>query len=85
VSETLPGFQVVSWYGLAAPAATPAAIVDRVYQAFAAALKDPEVRAKLEQTGSDPGGMSPADFTAIIRSDIDRWEKVVAAAGLPKE
>jgi tripartite-type tricarboxylate transporter receptor subunit TctC len=85
VAELLPGFQVVSWYGLAAPAGTPPAIVDRIYQAFAAALKDPEVRARLEKTGSDPGGMTPAEFTEIIKVDLVRWEKAVIAAGLPRE
>ena len=85
VAELLPGFQVVSWYGLAAPAGTPSAIIDRIYQAFATALKDPEVRVKLEQTGSDPGGMSPAEFTDIIKVDLVRWEKAVVAAGLARE
>jgi len=85
VAELLPGFQVVSWYGLAAPAATPVPIVERVYQAFATALKDPEVRARLEQSGSDPGGMTPDEFTRMIKVDLARWERAVAAAGLARE
>jgi tripartite-type tricarboxylate transporter receptor subunit TctC len=85
VAELLPGFQVVSWYGLAAPAGTPAPIVDQIYRAFAAALKDPEVRNKLEQTGSDPGGMTPKEFTEMIKVDLARWERAVSAAGLARE
>jgi tripartite-type tricarboxylate transporter receptor subunit TctC len=43
------------------------------------------VLAKLKQTGSDPGGMPPAAFTERIRSDIDLWAKVIAAAGIEKQ
>ena len=80
--ETLPGFEVNSWYGLAAPAGTPKAIVDRIYTEIAKILAEPDIIAKLRASGSEPGGMPPADFVAKIQADTARWAKVTEAAGL---
>ncbi|MGE0314301.1 MAG: Bug family tripartite tricarboxylate transporter substrate binding protein [Lautropia sp.] len=85
VDATLKGFEVGSWYGLAAPAGTPAPIIDRIYGAVAKALADPDVLARLKKTGSDPGGMPPAEFKARIESDIAQWARVVKAAGIEKQ
>src|SRR5689334_1745775 len=59
VAETVPGFQVDSWYGFLAPARTPAAIVQKLHAEIAAALKDSEVRARLEANGAEAVGSSP--------------------------
>ncbi len=69
-----------SWFGLVAPAATPAAAVDRIQQAVAQALKEPAVRERLAGQGLYPSGTTPKDFTAQIASEIDKMKRVAAYA-----
>ena len=81
VAETVPGFQVDSWYGFLAPARTPAAIVQKLHAEIAAALKDSEVRARLEANGAEAVGSSPARFAEVIREELKRWGPVVKETG----
>ncbi len=69
-----------SWFGLVAPAATPAAAVDRIQQAVAQALKEPAVRERLAGQGLYPSGTTPKEFTAQIASEIDKMKRVAAYA-----
>lgn len=80
-----PGFVVVSWTGIFAPAKTPPAIVERLQKEIAAVLGDPEVRARYEALGIDPVGNSPGAFAAQVREDLARWEKVVKQANIKVE
>jgi tripartite-type tricarboxylate transporter receptor subunit TctC len=80
-----PGFVVVSWTGIFAPAKTPPAIVERLQKEIAAVLGDPEVRARYEALGIDPVGNSPGAFAAQVRDDLARWEKVVKQANIKVE
>ena len=77
-----PGFEVRSWYGLLAPAGTPKAIVDKLSSQIASVLRQPEVIARLASDGAEPGGDTPAEFAAYIRSEAERWGKVVKTAGI---
>ena len=77
-----PGFEVRSWYGLLAPAGTPKTIIDKLSSQIAAVLRQPEVIAKLASDGAEPGGDTPAEFAAYIRSEAERWGKVVKTAGI---
>ena len=70
------------WIGVAVPAKTPADNVARLNQVFNKALASPEVREKLVALGVDPAGGSSEEFTAYVRGDVDRWGKVVKAAGI---
>ncbi len=81
VAETLPGFEVNSWYGLMAPAGTPQPIVDRLYKEVSAILKMPDIVERLKQGGLDPEGTTPAQHTAHIKDELARWAKVVKATG----
>jgi tripartite-type tricarboxylate transporter receptor subunit TctC len=76
--------QVVAenWYGMVAPAATPPAIVARLHQATVEALRDPGVQEKLSSQGLTLVGNTPDEFTAYIRSEIEKWAKVAKAARL---
>ena len=85
VHETLPGYEINSWYGLSAPAGTPREIVSKLYAEVAKILRDPEVVAHLRATGSEPGGMPPEEFVAKIRRDTAQAAKVVAAAKIEKQ
>ncbi len=69
-----------SWFGLVAPAATPAAAVERIQQAVAQALKEPAVRERLAGQGLYPSGTTPKEFTAQIASEIDKMKRVAAYA-----
>ena len=80
-----PGFVVVSWTGIFAPAKTPPAIVERLQKEIAAVLGDPEVRARYEALGIDPVGNSPGAFAAQVRDDLARWEKVVKQSNIRVE
>ncbi len=81
VAETLPGYEVDSWYGVFAPAGTPAAIVDRLNAEIASALRSPDVKRLLEADGSEAVGSSAAAFGAIIRAEYARWAPVVRESG----
>jgi tripartite-type tricarboxylate transporter receptor subunit TctC len=78
----LPGFEAISWFGLLAPARTPAPIIDAVYAQAAKIAADPGIKAKLAQLGLDPASDRPDAFAAIIRSDIAKWAKVIKDAGI---
>jgi tripartite-type tricarboxylate transporter receptor subunit TctC len=68
-----------------APAGTPKAIINKLNAEISAALKLPDVRAKLEAAGVDIQGGTPQDYSALIKSDLAKWSKVVKAAGIPSE
>ncbi len=77
----VPGFDVVSWNGLAAPAGTPDAIVRRVQAEAVRALQDPQVREKLSAQGAELVGSTPADYEAFIRAETDKWTRVIEQSG----
>ena len=77
----LPGFEASSWFGLLAPAGTPADVVNRLQQETAKALALPAVKERLQAQGAIPSGNTPADFTKLIDSEITKWAGVVKASG----
>ena len=81
----LPGFEAISWFGLMAPAGTPAAIVSKVYQQAAKIATDPEMKAKLAQLGLDVTSDAPDAFGAIIKADTAKWAKVIRDANIKAE
>ncbi|MDH2237220.1 tripartite tricarboxylate transporter substrate binding protein [Pigmentiphaga sp. GD03639] len=81
-ADTVPGFQVYSWLGIAAPARTPGPVVDRLHAALAAMLQDPAFRKAVNDIGSEPSGSSPAQMRTMIESEITRWKKVVQQANI---
>lgn len=77
-----PGFEATSWFGLLAPAGTPAAIVSKLNQDALKVLAHPETRASLTKLGLDTVGGTPGEFAAIIKSDMAKWAKVIKEAGI---
>lgn len=77
-----PGFQSGSWYGLAAPAGTPGAIVSFLYRESAEVLKQPDIAARLALDGATPSGITPQQFGRDLREETERWAKVIKAAGI---
>lgn len=80
--QGLKGYESVGWYGIVAPAKTPAAVIEKLNAAFVAALNDPGVQARIRAVGAEPAPMSSAHFGAFIRDETVKWSKVVAAAGI---
>ena len=85
IAETLPGYGASGWYGLLAPAATPRDIVARLNAEAVRALRSPDVSEKLSSQGAEPAPGTPEEFTAFIRSEIDKWARVVRAANMKPE
>ena len=77
----VPGFEATSWFGLLAPAKTPAPVVARLNASILKALADPEVKKKLQEQGAEPAGETPAQFAAFIASESIKWGKVVKQSG----
>ena len=78
----LPGYESEGWSGIFAPAKTPAAVVQRLYSEFAAALRDNDIRAKLIAAGTEPALLPPEALGKKMRDEIARWSKVVKASGM---
>ena len=74
--------QVSNQYSLLLPAKTPRNIVMKLHDAVAKTMATPEVREKFISMGADPLIMSPEEFTAFIRADIEKWAKVARAANV---
>ena len=81
----LPGFEVTSWGGMFAPAATPAAIVTKLNQQINAALQTADVKERFSRIGVEPAGGTPQALSKLIASEVRRWSKVIADAGIPRE
>ncbi len=77
-----PGFEVTSWFGLLAPARTPAAIIRKLHLETVKALAPSDLRAKLADLGLEVTGSSPEEFAAIIKSEIPKWAKVIKDSGI---
>jgi tripartite-type tricarboxylate transporter receptor subunit TctC len=80
-AETLPGFNVVSISGLVVPSATPRDIVKKISADVNKALESPELKQRMGEVGMAPAGTTPEQFDAFIRSEIDKWAKVVKTSG----
>ena len=78
----LPGYNVTGWYGFYAPAGTPPQVIKRLNDEARKGLYSAEVKEKLEKTGNEPVVSSPEEFVAFMRSEIEKWAKVVKAANI---
>jgi tripartite-type tricarboxylate transporter receptor subunit TctC len=83
IAETLPGFDVTTWYGICAPAGMPKRIVSKVNADVVLALKTPDLRARLEQYGVDAEPSTPEEFAALIRAETAKWKIAVKKIGIP--
>jgi len=81
----LPGFDVTSWYGIVAPAATPHDIIARLQTEITGALSQPDVREKLAALGAEPIGNTPAEFATMITVETAKWGKIVKDANIHVE
>jgi len=85
VAETIPGYEVVLWFGTMAPRGTPQAVMERLNAAINKALSDPAVKKVLDKDGMIGSGGTQQQFDARIRKDYERWDKVVRESGIKPE
>jgi len=78
----VPGFDVSSWYAIFAPARTPSQTVAKISADIAAAVRDPATRERLEQLGVVIAGSTPQRLATHLKSEMDKWGPVIAAAGI---
>ena len=81
----LPGFETTSWHGVLAPARTPKAVSGRIYAELVKALNQPEVKTMFANQGMDVVASTPQEFAAYIRSESEKWAKVIKAIGIKSE
>jgi tripartite-type tricarboxylate transporter receptor subunit TctC len=84
-NEILPGYEVTQWYGLLLPAGTPKDIVDRLHKETVRAIGYPKVAQVLTNLGTQPVTSTPDEFRAFIKSEAEKWGKVIRTAGLKGE
>jgi tripartite-type tricarboxylate transporter receptor subunit TctC len=82
IEAGVKGYESATWYGLLAPAGTPPDIVAKLNAEVVSILKQPETHERLSKEGADPVGNTPAEFGKFIRSEIEKWGKVIKAAGI---
>ena len=83
ISEAaLPGFDVLGWFGVVAPAGTPADVVSKLNGEIVRILKLPDVRQRLSEQGAEAAPSTPQQFATLIRSDLQKYEKVIRAPGM---
>jgi tripartite-type tricarboxylate transporter receptor subunit TctC len=80
-----PGFEVTAWYAVFGPHGMPEDVVTRLSREIAKGLESPELRDRLEKLGARPVGSSPRQLAAHVRSELDRWTRVVRTAGIQNE
>jgi tripartite-type tricarboxylate transporter receptor subunit TctC len=85
VDEFVPGFEASAWFGVGAPKATPAAIVEKLNREINAGLADPALRRRLAEEGGTVFAGSPADFGKLIAEETEKWAKVIRAANIKPE
>ncbi|HEV7264228.1 MAG TPA: tripartite tricarboxylate transporter substrate binding protein [Falsiroseomonas sp.] len=78
----LPSVDASNWHGIVAPAQVPEPILARLHDAVVGAIRDPEINRRLQDLGSIPGGNGRAEFTAFIRSELDKWGEVIRRANI---
>jgi tripartite-type tricarboxylate transporter receptor subunit TctC len=81
IAETVPGYEVINWFGIFAPAGTPKPVIARVNAALNKALQSPDLRKILNSSGADAVGGTPGDFAKVVQADFSKWAKVVKDSG----
>jgi tripartite-type tricarboxylate transporter receptor subunit TctC len=85
IAEVLPGFDIVSWQAIFAPAGTPKPALDKLSTELIRAINDPELRAKLVAQGIEPGGITPAELGAFQKAEVEKWARVIKAGNIKLE
>jgi tripartite-type tricarboxylate transporter receptor subunit TctC len=82
LSETLPGYEASTWFGIGVPKSTPTEVIDKLNREINAALADPNMKKRLTDLGAAVFAGAPEDFTKFIADESDKWAKVIKFAGI---
>jgi len=85
MGEFVAGYEASNWFGVGAPKATPAEIVEKLNKEINAGLAEPKMKARLADLGGDVLTLSPADFGKLIAEDTEKWRRVIRAANIKAE
>jgi tripartite-type tricarboxylate transporter receptor subunit TctC len=85
IHESVPGYEVTTWYALVAPAGTPSPIVERLNRELASMLRSPAMRERLVEQGLEPGPMGSEELAAHLRAESAKWARVIREARIPAE
>jgi tripartite-type tricarboxylate transporter receptor subunit TctC len=85
IAETLPGYDLTSWVGFLAPAATPRAVIMHIHSTLLEALRTPAVKEILMKSGSEPLGNTPEEFADNLKRELPKWNKIIREAGIKVE
>jgi tripartite-type tricarboxylate transporter receptor subunit TctC len=81
----LPGYEIVSWQAVFAPANTPQPVVQRLASEIGKIVRDPEVAARLAGLGVEPSGAGPAELAALQKTEVAKWAKLIKASNIKLE
>jgi tripartite-type tricarboxylate transporter receptor subunit TctC len=82
IAETLPGFSAVAWFGVLAPAGTPAAVITRLNAELDRIVHEPQIEKRFAAIGGEAVGGPPSTLASLIRDEIPRWRRVAKEAGI---
>jgi tripartite-type tricarboxylate transporter receptor subunit TctC len=85
IGETVPGYEVATWWGMFAPARTPADVIEKIRADTVAALGHESVKSRYEALGAPPSPSTPAELAALLRADAEKWAPIVKDAGIKPE
>ncbi len=85
INDTVPGFDVSSWFALFAPSKTPQAVIDKVQADAKAALADPAVRSRMDALAAEPVGNRPAELGAFLQAEMKKWGELIKEVGVKVE
>jgi tripartite-type tricarboxylate transporter receptor subunit TctC len=85
ISETLPGYQAEAFQGVVAPAGVPRAIIDKLGRELAEIVRTPEIGQRFEADGAVPVGSTPQQFAVFLKSEMQKWARVISEAGIKQE
>ena len=85
IAETLPGYEATQWFGIIAPAGTPRPIIERLNKELVRVLRSPEIGPRLSADGLDVVAGTPEELSTYLKANIEKWAKVVKAAGITPE
>ena len=81
----MTGVEINNWYGLSAPAGTPTPIIERMNRALREAIQDPALRTRFQEVGLVPMSNTPEEFSSLIKSDSEKWKKIIQDSGVTTE
>ena len=85
IATEVPGFEAISWFGLFVPKGTPRDVITKIHKDVSTVIRDPEIAKRIVGLGAEPGGHTPEEFEARVRTETELWARVARAAGVKPE